>query len=132
MEQIYKRMLKGMKRKAGKKKKVRKEKWILYIIRCSDLSLYTGITKNLDRRFKMHSEGRGARYTRSRLPLEIVYHEMCKSRTDALVRECAVKALPKSRKLELVGKFEKKLRKESKSFSQINEPGTRQPKLAAK
>jgi putative endonuclease len=118
MEKKYKRMLEGMKKNEGKTKKSRKEKWVLYIIRCGDLSLYTGITKDLDRRFKMHSEGKGARYTRSRLPLEIVYHEICKTRTDALVRECAVKALPKARKLELVGKFEKKLKKKSQSLFQ--------------
>ena len=83
----------------------RAEKWALYILKCSDLSLYTGITKDLERRFKMHSEGKAARYTRTRRPLELVYQETCKTRTEALLRECAVKALPKSKKLALIDQF---------------------------
>lgn len=117
MDKKYKRMLEGMKKKNGKVKGRRKGKWILYILRCGDLSLYTGITTDLERRFKMHSEGKGARYTRSRLPLEIVYQEKCNTRTDALVRECAVKALPKSAKLKLVEGLKKigKAKKEKQS-----------------
>ena len=84
------------------------EKWFLYILRCKDLSLYTGITNNLEKRFKKHSDGKGARYTRTRLPLEMVYHESCKSRTAAMVRECAMKALPKKKKLALVEYFRSK------------------------
>ncbi len=83
--------------------KKRREKWSLYILKCADSSLYTGIAKDIQKRFQMHSEGKGARYTRTRRPLEIVYQETCKSRTHALVRECAVKALPKAKKLALLG-----------------------------
>jgi predicted GIY-YIG superfamily endonuclease len=108
MNPKYKRMLEGMQAKEGKVSKKSKEKWFLYILKCNDRSLYTGITKDLERRIKMHSEGKGARYTRTRLPLEMVYQETCKNRTEALVRECAVKALPKLNKLALVEKFELK------------------------
>ena len=90
------------KEKSAPQPKKRKEKWYLYILRCADLSLYTGITKNIERRFKMHSEGKAARYTRTRRPLKVVYQETYRSRTEALVRECLVKALPKTKKLALI------------------------------
>jgi predicted GIY-YIG superfamily endonuclease len=95
-------MLEGMQAKEKTSRKKRGETWSLYILKCSDQSLYTGITKDLERRFKMHEEGKGARYTRTRRPLEMVYQEPCKTRTAALVRECAVKALPKIKKLALI------------------------------
>lgn len=97
----YRRMLAGMQSKE-KRLRRKREKWFLYILKCGDNSLYTGIAKDPDHRFKMHAEGKGARYTRTRLPLEMVYREPCRSRTEALVRECAVKTLPKSKKLELI------------------------------
>ena len=103
MNHRYKRMLEGMQAKKGRSSGKRREKWFLYILKCADESLYTGITKDLERRFKMHSEGKAARYTRTRRPLEVVYQEICKTRTDALVRECAVKALSKPKKLALIG-----------------------------
>src|SRR3989338_7845685 len=98
----YKQMLSGMQAKEKKSPKRRREKWFLYILRCSDFSLYTGIAKDIDRRFKMHSEGKAARYTRTRRPLEMVYQETCRTRTAALIRECVVKALPKAKKLALI------------------------------
>ena len=104
MDKRYKQMLEGMreKEKSEPQKKKRREKWFLYILKCADQSLYTGVTKDIERRFKRHSEGKGARYTRTRRPLEIVYREVCKSRTEALTRECVVKALPKAKKLVLI------------------------------
>ena len=98
----YIRMLKGMLRKQKKTGKKRAEKWFVYMLRCSDASLYTGVAKDIEKRFKVHSAGKGARYTRTRLPLEIVYRETCKSRTDALVREFNVKKLKPKRKQTLV------------------------------
>ncbi len=92
-----------MKEKETVRPKNRREKWVVYILKCADASLYTGIAKDLAKRFQMHSKGMGARYTRTRRPLEIVYQEICKSRTEALIRECAVKALPKRKKLALIG-----------------------------
>lgn len=102
MNQRYKRMLEGMRSKEKKSRKRPREKWFLYILRCSDQSLYTGITKDIERRLRMHSDGKATRYTRTRRPFEMVYQEICKTRTEALVRECAVKALPRKKKLTLI------------------------------
>ncbi len=102
-------MLAGMRAKEKKAPAKRSEKWYLYILKCSDLSLYTGITKDMERRFKMHSQGKAARYTRTRLPVEVVYRETCKTRTEALSRECYVKALPKQKKLALIQGVEGKI-----------------------
>lgn len=108
MQSRYKRMLEGMRVKEKRARYKRCEKWTLYILKCSDLSLYTGITNDIKRRFKMHSEGKAARYTRTRRPVEVVYREICKSRTEALIRECSVKALPKLKKLALIETFHDK------------------------
>lgn len=102
MKTKYKKMLKGMRAKEARLPKKRGQKWFLYILKCRDLSLYTGITTDIERRFKTHSSGKGARYTRTRLPLEVVYQEPCKTRTQALIREYAVKTLPKTKKLALI------------------------------
>ncbi len=104
MKERYKRMLEGM-RKKEKKTRKKSGKWFLYMLRCSDLSLYTGITKDIERRFKKHSEGKGARYTRTRRPLEVVYQETCKTRTSALIRECEMKAFPRPKKLAIIEKY---------------------------
>ena len=76
--------------------------WWVYILRCADGTLYTGMAADVERRFRTHSRGRGAKYTRSRLPLELVYREECESCSAALRREAAIKALTRSQKLELV------------------------------
>ena len=106
MDPSYRRMLVRMQAKAKRGPRRRGEKWFLYILKCADASLYTGITKDLERRLQMHLEGKGARYTRTRLPVEMVYQEICRTRTDALVRECAVKTLPKPKKLALIQNFQ--------------------------
>ena len=82
--------------------------WYLYILRCGDGSLYTGITTDVDRRFEVHCSGKGAKYTRGRGPLEIVYRECCGSRSDASKREWQVKQLSREEKLLLTGKKEEK------------------------
>lgn len=105
MKPCYKKMLQGMLLKEKNKVKKPREKWFLYMLKCVDQSLYTGITKDLDLRFEKHSSGKGARYTRTRLPLKMVYQETCKSRTQALIRECAVKALPRKKKIALIEQF---------------------------
>lgn len=110
MNHRYKQMLAGMQAKEKKTRKTKRgDTWFLYILRCNDQSLYTGITKDIERRFQMHSAGKGARYTRARRPLEVVYRETCKTRTRALVRECVVKALPKSKKLALIDRRSKEI-----------------------
>ena len=86
--------------------KERNKPWFLYILQCNDRSFYTGITNDLERRFRMHMGGRASNYTRTRRPLELLYQELCSTRTQALVRECAVKALPRRKKEELVAQFQ--------------------------
>lgn len=78
------------------------KQWYLYILRCADGTLYTGITTDVQRRFQAHSQGRGAKYTRGRAPLQLCYQECCGSHSDALKREYAVKALPREEKEALI------------------------------
>ena len=77
--------------------------WKLYILRCGDGSLYTGITTDVQARLAVHRSGKGAKYTRGRLPLELVYSEKCGTHSDALKRELAIKALPREEKERLCG-----------------------------
>ncbi|MEG1003931.1 MAG: GIY-YIG nuclease family protein [Clostridium sp.] len=74
----------------------------VYIIKCSDESLYTGWTNDLEKRFKAHTEGRGAKYTRGRGPLELVYFEEYESKIDAMKREYAIKKMTRDKKIELI------------------------------
>ncbi|MFP4232762.1 MAG: GIY-YIG nuclease family protein [Candidatus Aenigmatarchaeota archaeon] len=76
--------------------------WKLYVLRLSDGSLYTGITKDLERRVKEHREGEGSKYVRSRLPCEIVYTEDCEDRSSVLKREAEIKKMCKKRKESLI------------------------------
>ena len=78
--------------------------WV-YILRCADGTLYTGCTNDLDRRLRAHQAGRGAKYTRSRLPVELVYQEAVPDRSAALRREAAIKRLDRRRKLALIAAF---------------------------
>lgn len=80
--------------------------WYLYILHCGDGTLYTGITTDVEKRFSQHQCGKGAKYTRGRSPLELVYREECGSHSDALKREYAVKALKREEKMLLIGKSE--------------------------
>jgi putative endonuclease len=72
------------------------------MLRCRDGSLYTGITNDLDQRLKAHAAGNGARYTRSRLPVALVYRERARDRSAALRREAALKRLTRAEKLALI------------------------------
>lgn len=76
--------------------------WTVYILRCGDGSLYTGCTNDLPHRLEIHRSGRGAKYTRSRLPVVLVYQETVPDRSAALRREIAVKRLPRIKKLALI------------------------------
>lgn len=78
--------------------------WYLYILRCGDGSLYTGITTDVQRRLEAHRAGRGAKYTRGRGPLELVYREACGTHSDALKRELEIKRLPREEKEKLLPK----------------------------
>lgn len=78
--------------------------WKLYILRCGDGTLYTGITTDLARRLEAHRQGKGAKYTRGREPMELVYSEVCGDHSAALKRECEIKALTRAEKLRLIQK----------------------------
>ena len=80
--------------------------WYLYILRCKDGSLYTGITTDVEKRLEAHRNGKGAKYTRGRGPLELVYKEECGGHSDALRREAEIKRLPREDKLKLIAKPE--------------------------
>ena len=73
-----------------------------YLVRCADGTLYGGYTTDLQKRLAAHNSGKGAKYTRGRGPLELVYREECESHSDALKRELAVKAMPREEKQKLI------------------------------
>ena len=76
--------------------------WKLYILRCADNTLYTGITTDVEKRFKAHSSGKGAKYTRGRGPLELVYREECGDHSAALKREHEIKSMSRQEKEKLL------------------------------
>lgn len=76
--------------------------WHLYILRCGDGSLYTGITTDVERRLEEHRSGKGAKYTRGRAPLELVYRERCESHSHALKREYEIKSMKREKKEALI------------------------------
>ena len=76
--------------------------WKLYILRCGDGSLYTGITTDVQKRLEAHRSGKGAKYTRGRGPLELVYREECGDHSAALKRELEIKALSREEKQKLI------------------------------
>ena len=75
--------------------------WHVYLLRCGDGTLYCGIALDVQARLEAHRAGKGARYTRGRGPLEVVYAEPCASKGEALRRERAIKAMPRRQKQEL-------------------------------
>ena len=76
--------------------------WHVYIVECSDGTLYTGITNDLDRRITAHNDGRGAKYTKSRRPVRLRYSESAADRKHASQREYAIKSLRKAAKIQLI------------------------------
>jgi putative endonuclease len=76
--------------------------WHVYILRCKDQKLYTGITNDLQRRLKQHNSGNGCRFTKYRIPVEMVYTEKARNKPKALSREAKIKSFPRSKKLELI------------------------------
>jgi len=74
-----------------------------YILRCKDNSLYTGWTNNLEKRIEAHNAGKGAKYTKARLPVELVYYEKFETKEEAMKREFAIKQLTKREKEKLIG-----------------------------
>ncbi len=78
--------------------------WYVYMLRCGDDTLYTGITDDVEKRLAAHRAGKGAKYTRGRSPLELVYVEEQPDKSAALRREIAIKKLPRKEKLKLTEK----------------------------
>lgn len=74
----------------------------VYILKCADDTLYTGWTNNLEKRIATHNSGKGAKYTRNRLPVELAYFETFDDKSSALKREYAIKKLPRYKKLDLI------------------------------
>jgi putative endonuclease len=75
--------------------------WIVYMLECSDNSLYTGITNDLERRMAEHEAGKGAKYTKGRGPFRLVDSETCEGRAEASRRETAIKVLNRAKKRQL-------------------------------
>ncbi|MBS4803443.1 MAG: GIY-YIG nuclease family protein [Clostridium sp.] len=82
----------------------------VYILKCSDNTLYTGWTTSLEKRLKAHNSGKGAKYTKPRLPVEIVYFEEFQDKKDAMKREYAIKQLSREEKLDLINRFSKEIK----------------------
>ena len=78
-----------------------------YLVQCADGSLYCGWTNNLEKRMKAHNEGHGAKYTRSRRPVTLVYYEMFSTKQEAMRREWEIKQLGRKEKLDLIRSAEK-------------------------
>jgi putative endonuclease len=82
--------------------------WFLYLLKCADNTFYTGITNNLDKRLETHNQGRGAKYTKGRRPVMLVYYEENLSRSTALKREAQMKKISRDKKLVLASGVDKK------------------------
>lgn len=76
--------------------------WHVYIAKCADNTLYTGVTNDLTARIAKHNAGTGAKYTKARLPVQLAYSEPCKDRSFAQKREAAIKKLPRFEKIKLL------------------------------
>lgn len=77
----------------------------VYIVICSDNTLYTGYTTDINKRLKCHNDKKGAKYTRGRTPVKLRYYEKFDNKHDALIRESCIKKLPREKKLELIRNF---------------------------
>ena len=74
----------------------------VYIVKCADDTLYTGYTTDLKKRLEKHNSGEGAKYTRSRRPVRLVYYEVYETREEAMKRECAIKRMTRADKMALI------------------------------
>lgn len=95
MEPRYLRMIRGM-------KKGRRRDWSVYVLCCEDRSFYTGVAKDVEARINKHSKGKGAVYTRTHLPVKLLYQEGGLTHSQALIREAEIKAMPRPKKEKLV------------------------------
>jgi putative endonuclease len=76
--------------------------WFVYMLRCADGSLYTGVATDMERRLAEHNAGKGAKYTRGRTPVSLVYQERCVDRSQAVKRELIIKGMTRAQKLRLL------------------------------
>ena len=76
--------------------------WIVYMVKCNDSSIYTGISNNLNKRLDTHAKGKVSKYIRARLPFKLIYTEVCLNRSKAIKREIEIKKLDKKNKETLV------------------------------
>ena len=83
------------------------KQWLVYILECGDGTLYTGITDDLPHRLEMHRAGKGAKYTRGRSPLTLVFQDSAESYSDALKREYRIKQLPRTEKLKMIEAYKR-------------------------
>ena len=81
------------------------KQWFVYILRCKDDTLYTGMTDDLEKRLTAHNAGKGARYTRGRGPVSLVYSVVCNDKSDALRRELQIKKMSRAEKQLLCSEF---------------------------
>ena len=98
MEEKYRRMLAAL----ASKPDTGPADWSVYILRCADGSFYTGVTNDVEARVGKHNSRKGAAYTRTRVPVELLYREDSLTRSQALVREAAIKRMPRPQKERLV------------------------------
>ena len=83
---------------------LKKDAWFVYIISCKDKTLYTGITNNIQKRLRDHTNGNGAKYTKNRAPFTLMYSEKCSDRIAASQREYQIKKMTRAQKLALLSK----------------------------
>ena len=82
--------------------------WVVYMLKCNDNSIYTGISNNLKQRLNTHVKGNGSKYVRARLPFKLVYTEKCQNRSKAIKKEIKIKRLDKKNKELLIKLYNKK------------------------
>jgi predicted GIY-YIG superfamily endonuclease len=87
----------------AKKRRKKAAAWLLYVLKCRDNTLYIGITTDVSRRVQQHNSGAGSHYTRSRLPVKLIFSEPCCCRSQALKKEYAMKQLSRKEKEEYIG-----------------------------
>lgn len=80
-----------------------------YILECKDGTYYTGWTNNLEKRLKNHNDGKGAKYTKARLPVSLIYHEEFQTKEEAMRREYAIKCMSRSEKSKLVCEYRERI-----------------------
>jgi putative endonuclease len=82
-----------------------KQRWLIYILECGDGTLYTGVSNNVEARIAAHRAGKGAKYTRGRLPLKLIFTITCRNKSAALKKEYAIKRLSREEKVNLIIKI---------------------------